>query len=644
MDEDGINPTPEKRAHKPIRATRKRVGKLLPLDSPEKEPRSKPPKPFRPFAAAERGPQTSSHPSENNPEVFAEPGNPPATQPGPPNQSGNPHLDSDFAPIDDFDGVASSTFRFPSSSVPNQEDRRHGEEENWARIRPECQSRYVETFHGRAEFLQSQLEANQSFWQQRVEEGPNSCSTCGGGVALSPVGSSATVLYVSQLHRFLLQVPFFLCSGCNQNIHAHPLSAHAFPGTPIWGFQLSRSLGSQRTPIWYSLELLELYESLTFNGKRGALSVESFCAAIEGIHEKHGCTEPSLPADSFRKGFGKAWKEIGYIWHAAQDMRTFGVQGFDARPFASCAPCQGASLEEPLHSVYGDACFKIKHLARADAASSFRQPHIQDGTFIPDSMVKSFLDIRESAVAAGESTCSEFKADSVYEAVKPSIYDIPGYMGLFCRHGFLGLGANVFGGERYGHATLLLLTLVAAYGIPVQFFWYDIGCRYKIHFAAWLALQTPAIFPIANAVLAFSVIVQLAKGIKIVVPPFHQYAHSAACQAENSGKHAVGSGRAAGEPPENAWSILGSFNKVLQSRSLASRADFMARLRGCYNEQKAAGLPELLVRMHVKARLQVETAVAESARVSEEAAQAGIRLVEVREQSEYVLRSVLQGV
>jgi hypothetical protein len=157
------------------------------------------------------------------------------------------------------------------------------------------------------------MEASQSFWQQQVDQGPKGCSRCGDEATLTPVDNSATVLYVSQLHRFLLQVPFFLCSGCNQKIHAHPLSAHAFPGTSIWGFQLSRSQGSPRMPIWYSLDLLELYDSLTFNGKRGAVSMESFCAAIEGIHEKHGCTEPALSADSFRKGFGKAWEEIGYI-------------------------------------------------------------------------------------------------------------------------------------------------------------------------------------------------------------------------------------------------------------------------------------------------------------------------------------------
>lgn len=630
-----MNPTPEKRAHKPFKVSRKKASKPLPLDTPEDCPPQKPDRAaFRPFSSSSEpappfaqaswsGAVNAGRPSPSDP---FQPESGDQTHSRPQNPAGN----DAFEPVDDMDGFAASTSRFPSPfAPPNQEDRRHGEEENWAAIRLDAQRRYIETFHFREQFLATTMTASRSFWQQVVEEGPRSCPRCGEGAILERDGSWAAVLYVTQLHRFLLQVPLLLCQSCGQKTHAHPLSAHAFPGTPKWGFQLSLSLSSQRMPIWYSLDLLELYDSLTFNGKRGVVSLESFCAAIRGIHAKHGCTEPPLPADTFRKGFGKAWEEMGYVWHAAEDMRTFGVEGFGGGPFASCAPCQGANLERPLHSVYGDACFKIKHLAHAGVASSSRQPHIQDDTFIPDSAVKAFLDIRESAVSAGESTCSEFKADSVYGAAKPSIYDIPGYMGLFCRHGILGLGANVFGGERYGHATLLLLTLLAVYGIPVQFFWYDIGCRYKIHFAAWLALQSPAIFPIANAVLAFHLMIQLARGISIVVPPFHQYAHSAACQAENSGKHAIGSGRAAGEPPENAWSFFSTFNKVLQSRSLASRADFMARLRGCYNEQRASTLPELLVRMNAKAQLQVEASAAEIVRVSEEAGAAGIRLDEV---------------
>lgn len=628
-----MNPTPEKRAHKPFKASRKKASKPLEFTG-EKVPR-KTDQSFRPFSAPAEPSPPLAQASESAAANSAQPKQSEAGQPdcGLHQARSSPHdpvEDNTFEPVDDADGFVASTSRFPPpSEPPNQEDRRHGEEENWGAIRSEAQRRYVETFHSREQFLSTSMTASRCFWQQTVEERPASCPRCGEGGTLEPEGNRAAVLYVTQLHRFVLQVPLFLCSGCGQRTHAHPLSAHAFPGTPKWGFQLSLSLGSQRVPTWYSLDLLELYDSLTFNGKRGVVSLESFCAAIKGIHEKHGCTEPPLPADTFRKGFGKAWEEMGYIWHAAHDMRTFGVDGFEASPFASCAPCQGASPDQPLHSVYGDACFKIKHLARAGAASAFRKPHIQDNTFIPDNAVKAFLDIRESAVSAGESTCSEFKADSVYGAANPSIYDIPGYMGLFCRHGILGLGANVFGGERYGHPTLLLLTLLAVYGIPVQFFWYDIGCRYKIHVAAWLALQSPAIFPIANAVLAFSVMMQLARAITVVVPPFHQYAHSAACQAENSGKHAEGSGRASGEPPENAWSFFGTFNKVLQSRSLASRADFMSRLRGCYNEQRASSLPELLVRMNTKAQLQVEAAAAEILRISGEAVAAGIRLDEV---------------
>lgn len=247
----------------------------------------------------------------------------------------------------------------------------------------------------------------------------------------------------------------------------------------------------------------------------------------------------------------------------------------------------------------------------------------------PRSGHQGFLDLPESAAPAGENTCSEFKADSVYGASKPSIYDISGYMGVFCRHGVLGLGANVFHGERYGYATLLLLTLLAVWKVPVLFCWYDIGCRYKLHLGAWLALQSAAVFQIQGSALPFEIVLALASAMVILVPPFHQYAHSSTCQAQNSGKHAKGAGRAVGEPPENAWSFFGTFNKQLQHRSLAGRADFLARLRGCWNEQKARSLPELLVRIHTKSRLQIATSSEDLKKVKEEASIAGVNLDEV---------------
>ncbi|GAQ89249.1 hypothetical protein KFL_005030010, partial [Klebsormidium nitens] len=361
------------------------------------------------------------------------------------------------------------------------------------------------------------MRAGQAFLQQQVSQAPR-CQSCGpsGGACLTKE-SSQTVLYVNQQFRFLLEVPIFACSVSGKKVHVHPLTANAFPGSAVWGFQLDAVRGGQGQPTWYGLDLLELYDSLVFNGKRGGVSVESFCTAVEKIHERHGCVEPRLSSDPFRKGFAKACKEIGYVWHGVQNMGTFGVEHFEANPFSSCAACQAAGITDQasrvLHSTYIDACFKIKHLARAGKASAHRRPHISDTTFISDNVVNGFLDIKENAVDAGESTCSEFKADSVYGIAKQSAYDIAGYIGVFCRHGVLGVGANVFGGERYGLATLLLLTLIAVYKIPLKFCWYDIGCRYKVHLAAWIALQSPSSFTLAGQILAFHVVMQLARAI-----------------------------------------------------------------------------------------------------------------------------------
>jgi hypothetical protein len=171
-DEDGINDTPEKRACKPFRAPRKRVARTLPVDSPEKQPERRP----RPFPASFGPSQTSSQrpPASTtppfNPVHASQAGNLPESDP-----AKEVYYDA-FDPVDDFDEVAASNTRFTSSQVPNQEDRRHAEEENWAAIRPESQRRFVESFHAREQFLQSQLGASQSFWQQRVEQGPESCS------------------------------------------------------------------------------------------------------------------------------------------------------------------------------------------------------------------------------------------------------------------------------------------------------------------------------------------------------------------------------------------------------------------------------------------------------------------------------------
>ncbi len=48
---------------------------------------------------------------------------------------------------------------------------------------------------------------------------------------------------------------------------------------------------------------------------------------------------------------------------------------------------------------------------------------------------------------------------------------------VLCRHGMLLRLMNLFGGERHAYATTAALSLLTA-GTAVQFWWYDIACRW----------------------------------------------------------------------------------------------------------------------------------------------------------------------
>lgn len=317
-DDDGLNPTPEKRSCKNIRPpARKRVAKVLSLESPVKGPAKRPREPTAGFG--QKLPSRREAASEG------------ASQKPPP-ESGSEAPDvyedaPDFFDPGDFTFEGGRGIRYASAPA-DQADKRHAEEENWAEIRPGLKQAYVESLQRRESLMLAHLQDSRRSLQEVVKLAPLECSHCKATTASFLQTSEQPVLYIDQAQRFLLSIPLFACSACSKLSHAHPLSTHAFPGTPIWGFQLDKGRGSQGVPTWYSLDLLELYDSLTFNGKRGVVSLESFCSAIEGLHEKHGITEPALSLDSFRKGFGKAWEEIGYIWHAVSEPGSFGVDGF----------------------------------------------------------------------------------------------------------------------------------------------------------------------------------------------------------------------------------------------------------------------------------------------------------------------------
>ena len=107
---------------------------------------------------------------------------------------------------------------------------------------------------------------------------------------------------------------------------------------------------------------------------------------------------------------------------------------------------------------------------------------------------------------------------------------------VLCRHGMLLRLMNLFGGERHAYATTAALSLLSA-GTAVQFWWYDIACRWVCScrasasvpysyakfcdcnecrwgksYTKWLGRQAPELQ-------------QLGAGLRPLIPPWHRYAH-----------------------------------------------------------------------------------------------------------------------
>ena len=156
----------------------------------------------------------------------------------------------------------------------------------------------------------------------------------------------------------------------------------------------------------------------------------------------------------------------------------------------------------------------------------------------------------------GREQCSEFKADAALSK-RSAKFDITAVGGVFCRHGFILLLLNLFTGERWGYATLLLHTLFAVHHLAVQFFWYDINCRYGAHFNKWLELQRPGLSDSVWEAMG---------AMQFPVPPFHLFAHILACQLKNSARTMLGAGRGTGEGPklglEEGWIPIRGFDRV----------------------------------------------------------------------------------
>lgn len=80
-----------------------------------------------------------------------------------------------------------------------------------------------------------------------------------------------------------------------------------------------------------------------------------------------------------------------------------------------------------------------------------------------------------------------------------------------CRHGFVAHLLNSFTGERHAYA-ILFVSLILEQGIPLQFLWYDINCRWANSFWKWLETQPADIQ-------------RLARDMQCPLPPWHLFAH-----------------------------------------------------------------------------------------------------------------------
>ena len=59
---------------------------------------------------------------------------------------------------------------------------------------------------------------------------------------------------------------------------------------------------------------------------------------------------------------------------------------------------------------------------------------------------------------------------------------------VLCRHGMLLRLLSLFTGERHLYSTAAIQSLLVV-GTGVQFWWYDIACRWSKSFGKWLAQQ-----------------------------------------------------------------------------------------------------------------------------------------------------------
>ncbi|PNW79968.1 hypothetical protein CHLRE_08g373361v5 [Chlamydomonas reinhardtii] len=258
----------------------------------------------------------------------------------------------------------------------------------------------------------------------------------------------------------------------------------------------------------------------------------------------------------------------------------------------ACSPEGSGPGPSCLHSVHFDACFKLNLLAFRGYAAQYTQL-ARRRLFLPNTLIQQVLADGTASQQIGATHCSNFNADKVLAAESRKNL-ITAVGAVLCRHGMLLRLMNLFGGERHAYATTAALSLLSA-GTAVQFWWYDIACRWGKSYTKWLGRQAPELQ-------------QLGAGLRPLIPPWHRYAHSLACQKAFGHASVGGVGQGTGEPAEIFNSVIGPHGGVTQYMSPANREAHLERVCRLYCRDVLEDMPMRLWRMRERAKAVLSSA------------------------------------
>ncbi|KXZ42182.1 hypothetical protein GPECTOR_188g287 [Gonium pectorale] len=273
-----------------------------------------------------------------------------------------------------------------------------------------------------------------------------------------------------------------------------------------------------------------------------------------------------------------------------------------------------------FHSCHFDGCFRLNLLRRGGYTQDYTQlPYRR--YFINNTVVQSLDRAAATTDSMGSTHCSTFHADKVLSAEsQKNLITAVGVM--VCRHGMLLRLMNFFRGERHLYSTAALWSLFVA-GSAVHFWWYDIACRWIKSFGKWLEQEgDPGV-------------VEKGRHVQGIIPPWHRYAHSMACQKAFGHTRKLGVGRGTGEPAEIFNSVMGPHGAITRYMSPINREAHLEFVGRMHCKHVVLGLPARLWRMRVRAQA-IKAAM--EARITALTAELGSEATQVLDQVECLMQ------